>query len=129
MQMSFVKSSRAKVLLLADLLLLPVLWFFGAYPRGMFFATADVVRGHYAIRCHGKPVPWFPEYADLLREKYGVHVFHGGCMVPFAEGLYEDGYNAVAERAIAARFGSGIWKEWSDLAEEQHQAKYGRRAP
>jgi hypothetical protein len=125
MQTCLLTSARAKILAAIALSVLVVMWVAAAYPRGMLMARIDVARGHFAIRSHGYPPHWMPQYARLLRDRYDVHFYGGGCMVFLTEDQYDDGYNAVSKPAIARRFGPGVFKECADLAQQEYQAKYG----
>ena len=50
--------------------------------RGELVARFDLARGHYIILALGYPPHWRPEYARLLRERYGIEErFVAGCMV------------------------------------------------
>jgi hypothetical protein len=72
---SFVRKHRmltSSIAALAALILCSALWSATASVRGEMVARYDISRGHYEVQGYGLPVPWRPEYARLLQERYGV---------------------------------------------------------
>ena len=50
-----------------------IAWCLSAPARGTLAARFDVARGHYEVHSFGLPAKWRPDYARLLRERYGWH--------------------------------------------------------
>jgi hypothetical protein len=82
-----------------------------------------VAKGHFRLLTYGLPVSWLPEYAALLRERYGVEVHAvAGCVVSQALISYVDSYDRVSTVAANRKFGRDVFKE----CEEEVQKKWGR---
>jgi hypothetical protein len=93
-----------------------VVGFVGCYRsariRGELVAGFDVARGHYEVLTAGMPVEWRPEYARLLRERYGIKErVVAGCSVSRRLTEYVDGYNKVSMRAAKRKFGHDVFQE------------------
>jgi hypothetical protein len=101
----------------AGLILCSSLWSIMASVRGEMVARYDVFHRHYEVLGFGLPVPWRPEYARLLQERYGVK-FRGvaGCVVSAALVAYVDSYNKVSAEAVNRKFGHDVFKECSEEA-------------
>jgi hypothetical protein len=57
-------------------------WWLSAPLRGYLTAEFDLLRGTYAVLGYGLSPSWRPEYARLLRERYGVQYRPvAGCVV------------------------------------------------
>jgi hypothetical protein len=63
------KSHRSRVVAVAAVVAVIVLWYAAAYPRGVLTARLDHSRGRYQVLSAGLPVPWLGEYARLLEER------------------------------------------------------------
>ena len=80
--------------------------------RGELVAGFDVARGHYEVLTAGLPVEWRPEYARLLRERYGIKErVVAGCIVSRSLSDYVDGYNRVSVSAANRKFGHDVFQE------------------
>lgn len=94
------------------LIVFGVAWYYSAYPRGMFVAWVDDLRGHQEIKTYGMPAPWSNECSQLVWERYGVMVHPvAGCVVTESLVWYVGGYNSVAAALIQAKFGKDIFAE------------------
>jgi len=107
-------TKRRLLIAAAALLVLPVGWWFSAYPRGMLAAYCDHARGHYEVKTYGYPAEWAREgdYQRLVFDRYGVEVHEvAGCVVNDELVSYVDGYNSVSVSRSNARFGKDIFAE------------------
>ena len=96
-----------------------VTWWLAAPVRGSLSAHIDVARGHYRLLTYGLPVSWLPEYADLLRERYGVEVHAvAGCVLSPTLMSYVDNYDRVSTAAANRKFGHDVFKECADDAQK-----------
>lgn len=87
-------------------------WWFSAYPRGMAMAWWDGVRGRDIEKIYGMMQGTDPEYARLLRERYGVEFdVVAGCVVTSELRQYADGYNAVSRPRVRAKWGKDVFTE------------------
>jgi hypothetical protein len=93
--------------------------------HGGMSARYDVYRGHYEVLGYGLPVPWRPEYARLLQQRYGVSFRPvAGCIVSTALVAYVDSYNSVSTEAVNHKFGHEVFKECSeDVRNSWEQAR------
>jgi len=88
-----------------------------AQTRGRLAAHFDVWRGHYVVLAYGLPPPTRPEYAKLLRQRYGIEVRTVAlCMVSETLTSYADSYNEVSAAAANRKFGHDVFKECADIA-------------
>jgi hypothetical protein len=95
-----------------------VVWWLAAPMRGFLSAYIDAARGHYRLLTYGLPVPWLPEYAALLRERYGVEVHAvAGCVVSQSLISYVGNYNRVSTAATNRRYGHDVFKECENDAQ------------
>ncbi|MGD0468447.1 MAG: hypothetical protein ABSA54_08740 [Terriglobales bacterium] len=101
---------------------LPVAWWMSAGVRGNLRARYDVARGRYVIHLYGLPAATFPEYQQLLRERYGVEVRAMGCILPLSS--YDDSYDRVVIAAANRRFGRDVFKEALDQANKDWELKH-----
>jgi hypothetical protein len=117
---NFVRSHKiltAAVALLVCLILWSVLWSVSASARGELVARYDISRGHYEVQGFGLPVPWRPEYARLLQERYGIEFRTVAlCIVSTELVAYVESYNGVSTAAANRKFGHDIFKEFSEEA-------------
>jgi hypothetical protein len=89
-------------------------WEFSASLRGRAAAHFDVARGRYQILGYGLPAAWQPEYAWLLRQRYGIEYRAvAGCIVSRSLVDYVDGYDSVSAAAAKRRFGRDVFRECS----------------
>lgn len=85
-------------------------------------ARYDISRGHYEVLGYGLPVPWRPEYARLLQERYGVKFRAvAGCIVSTGLVTYVDSYDRASAEAVNRKFGHDVFKECSDEARKKWQ--------
>lgn len=71
-------------------------WSATASVRGRMAARFDLRRGRYKILSYGLPPLWLPEYARLLKERYGVELHPvAGCIVSKTLFSYVDSYDDV----------------------------------
>lgn len=104
-----------------------IVWWLAAPLRGSLSARIDVAWGHYRLLTYGLPVAWLPEYAVLLKERYGVEVHAvAGCVVSQSLISYVDNYNRVSTAAANRRFGHDVFKECEeDVSKRRDRAKVG----
>jgi hypothetical protein len=116
------KSRRAWALLVVLVL---VLWYPTAYPRGAAMAFLDVLRGHYEVKVYGLPPQWDGEYSRLLKEQYGVTLRPvAGCVVSLSVGWYADGYNSVSRAWVLNKYGVDIFEECANRAKAHWQDEH-----
>jgi hypothetical protein len=106
-------------------------WGYTASSRGRLSARFDVWRGHYGVLLYGLPGPWRPEYAKLLRERYGIEIDTIAlCIVSETSRAYADSYNQVSAAAVNRKFGHDVFKECAETAsknwELQRAARLGK---
>ena len=100
------------LLLTASALLGFIGWEVAAPIRGRLAAQFDLIRGHYEVLAFGLPTPWRPEYARLLRERYGIEErVVAGCVVSQSLVAYVESYNRTSMRAANRRFGRDVFEE------------------
>ena len=111
------RTRRWRIVAAIALLLAVVGWWYSAYPWGMIAAWVDGIRGHDKIKALGLPSPWAWEYAQLIKQRYGVEIEAvAGCVVTRDQVWYVDGYNSVARPRIVARYGKDIFAECAEEA-------------
>lgn len=117
---SFVRKHRmltASSAAVGGLILWSVIWSVTASARGELVAHYDISRRHYEVQGYGLPVPWRPEYARLLHERYGVNFRTVAlCIVSTTLVAYVDSYNKVSTEAVNRKFGHDVFKECSEEA-------------
>ena len=92
--------------------------------RGRLKARYDVWRGHYAVLAYGLPPPWCPQYAHLLRERYGIEVRTIAlCIVSETLRSYADSYDEVSAAAASHKFGHDVFKECAEVARSQWEQR------
>lgn len=103
-------------------------WVYTAPSRGRLSARFDVWRGHYRVLAYGLPSPWRPEYAKLLRERYGIEVHTVAlCIVSETLRAYADSYNEVSAAAANRRFGHDVFKECAEVANKNWEIQRAAR--
>lgn len=96
--------------------------------RGRLTAHYDVWRGHYVVLAYGLPVPWRSQFAQLLRERYGVEVRTVAlCIVSETLRSYADSYDDVSAADANHRFGRDIFKECAEAARSQWELQRGAK--
>jgi hypothetical protein len=86
--------------------------------RGRMAARSDIRRGHYRILSYGLPPSWLPDYARLLKERYGVELRPvAGCIVSHGLISYVDSYDEISAAAIIRKFGRDVFKECEEDAQ------------
>jgi hypothetical protein len=122
----FVKNHRIFISILVLIGMLGA-WWLAAPLRGQIAAHLDVWRGHYRVLGYGLPTSSRPEYARLLRERYGIEFRPvAGCVVSEALISYVRGYNEVSTAAANREFGHDVFKECAETASKSwgHQASH-----
>jgi len=116
------KGIAAFVGLMVLCLLVLEAWNLVAPLRGQVAGQFDVRHGHYRLLTYGLPPSEFAEYANILEERYGVHVQAvTGCIVSEPLKDYVDSYDDVSFAAANRKFGHDIFKE----AWQEAQHKFG----
>ncbi len=117
---AFVKKHRKHAAVLGCIAMLVALveaWSAAAPLRGQMAARFDLPQGRCRILTYGLPPSWLPEYAGLLKERYGVEVHPvAGCIVSKSLSSYVDNYDAVSAAAANHKYGHDILKECSEDA-------------
>ena len=124
--------SRRNVLLtLAAIVILPVvvnqIWSRTASFRGKHAAQRDLAHGHYVILAYGLPPAGVVEYAQIMRQKYGVEYRQvARCIVSQSLVSYADAYDEVSGSEIRKKFGQNFfansWDEATKEFREKHKA-------
>lgn len=92
-------------------------WSATASVRGRMAARFDLRRGRYKILSYGLPPLWLPEYARLLKERYGVELHPvAGCIVSKTLFSYVDSYDDVVVAEVNHNFGHDVFKECAEDA-------------
>ena len=105
-------------------------WEFSASIRGRLMAQFDVLRGRYEVLAVGKPAASRPEFARLLRERYGIELrVVAGCGVTDSLLAYVDGYNTVSASAANRRFGHNVFEEVAIDARRNWKLQQRRAIP
>ena len=100
-----------------------VAWWLPASVCGSLVAHFDVARGHYEVQSYGLPASWRPEYARLLRERYGIeHHTVAGCVVTESLVSYVSAYNSVVRAAAKRKFGHDVFPECAADAKGMQRA-------
>lgn len=86
-------------------------------------ARRDLAHGLLVEDSCGTPVPWYDEYKQLLRERYGIEFRSEGCVVDDAVLSYAKGYNKVMDAEIERRFGTNFWDKTTADAEALYERK------
>ena len=129
----FVRNHRKLATIIGVVIVVVAAWILSdatAFIRGESLARFDVARGRYLELGYGLPAPWVPEYARLLRERYGVeHRAVAGCLVSKSLISFVRAYNSVSTAAAKRRFGHDIFQESCNDAkrswEQQVLSRYG----
>lgn len=129
---NFISRHKALVVVttaLCCLILFAWLWIASASLRGEIDARRDTAQDHYVVLGYGLPSPWRPEYARLLRERYGIH-FRTVALCIVSEDLraYADNYNKVSVAAANRKFKHDVFKECAEEAERGWKAKLESRS-
>jgi hypothetical protein len=112
-------STRKKVAaVIASIALLGVLgeaWSATIPIRARMAARFDTRHGHYILMTYGLPTASRPEFARLLKERYGIEVRAvAGCLVSENLRSYVDSYDEVSIVAANQKFGHDVFKESAD---------------
>jgi hypothetical protein len=111
--------NHKKLVVGVGIIILMATWWVAVPMRGGAAARIDLSRGRYKVLTYGLPVPWFSEYARLLRERYGIRVQAvAGCIVSEPLIRYVESYNRLVEEAAAKKFGRDVFKECAMDAQE-----------
>jgi hypothetical protein len=124
---NFVRSHKKTVSVVVLFILLFFLlkvWGLTAQIRGRFAARRDVARGQYVELSYGLPPEWLPEYARLLRARYGVELRSvAGCIVSEELIAYVNGYDEISADAVNRKFGRDVFKECEVNAQENWERR------
>jgi len=105
-------SKHKKLTVAIAVAVLVVVWWLPASICGSLVAHFDVARGHYEVQGYGLPASWRPEYARLLRGRYGIeHCTVAGCVVTESLVSYVSAYNGVVRAAAKRKFGRDVFAE------------------
>src|SRR5262249_44501048 len=105
------------VILVAGFLMAWATWELSASIRGQVVARIDIARGKYRVLGFGLPPSWQPEYARLLRERYGIEYRPvAGCIVSESLVSYVHGYTLVSMAAANRKFGHDVFEESAEDA-------------
>ena len=120
---AFIRNHKKLAAVIVAALLL-VGWWLSASARGYFVARFDVARGHYEVQSFGLPAAWRPDYARLLRERYGIeHRTVAGCVVSESLVSYVSAYNGVTKAAAERKFGRDVFAECAADARKAWEAR------
>lgn len=102
-------------------------WIDTAQLRGRIVARADSLSGHIRILGVGLPTPERPEFARLLRDRYGIEFRAvAGCMVSKPLFDYVVAYNQESTKAAWRKWGRDVVRECSIAAEKSERARRAR---
>jgi len=105
------------------------IWTASPVLRGSVTARIDVARGHYEIETFGLPVPWRPQYAQLLHDRYGVEINPvAGCVVSQSLLSYSHAYNSVVADAVRHKFAHDIFAECAADARKAYEQQAAAQA-
>ena len=83
-----------------------------SFANGSNIAKAEIAQGLIGWREHGKPVTWWPEAADELRERYQIRfALVGHCIATLEVAAEAAGYNQEMEEEFIRRFGTNVVNE------------------
>ena len=95
--------------------------------RGRLTAHFDVWRGHYVVLAYGLPPPRRHQYAQLMRERYGIEIRTVAlCIVSETLRSYVDSFDEVSHTAANQKFGHDVFKECAEVARSKWELQ---RAP
>jgi hypothetical protein len=122
------KRALSIAVVLVSLVLCLAVWVYTASSRGRLCARFDVWRGRYSVLAYGLPTTWRPEYARLVRERYGIEVHTIAlCIVSETLMSYADSYNQVSVTAANRKFGHDVFKECAELARKNWELQRAAR--
>jgi hypothetical protein len=106
-----------------------VLWELATPLRGNLAARYDLARGKHRILNFGLPPLWLPEYARLLRERFGVELDAvAGCTVSQQLVSYGEAYDKVTAAAAIRKYGHDIFRECAEEAEKKYKLTAAAKA-
>jgi hypothetical protein len=130
MNLIFAPHIRPRSLLFATFFL--VIYFFSwpwPFPetRGRLAAKFDLAVGNHKILAAGMPVFWRPEYAQLLKTRYGIEYRQVAlCIVSESEIAYVRAYDDVSEAAATRRFHRDVVKQCYEEARNHWEQNWAR---
>jgi hypothetical protein len=117
----------ARVAALIAMIVLLVFWRPFPKTRGELAARFDIAIGHQKILSYGMVNPWFPEYARLMRERYGIEGrMVAGCIVSESTCGYVESYDAVSLAEARRRYGRDIAQETMEEARNRWFQTYAK---
>ncbi len=104
-------------------------WSASASVRGRLAGYSKIRRGQYAILTYGAPPSERPEYARLLKERYGIELRAvAGCIVSEPLMSYVEGYDEVSAAAAKQKFGHDVFRECWDEARKNSEERPSEEA-
>lgn len=89
-----------------------------AYESGRVDAERDLRAGRLIVEIYGFPLRGEPEYAQMLRDRYGVELRRVASDIVDVNAIgHAMGYNVVSEAEIKRRFGSDVFERLQQEAE------------
>jgi hypothetical protein len=96
-----------------------------AYERGRADAEADLRAGRLVLEDYGFPREGQQEFADILRQRYGVELHRvASDIVDYTAYGHAFGYNDVSRPEIERRFGAGVIQKAEAEAAEHYRAQH-----
>ena len=90
-------------------------WIYGPYPVGAAVALYHKVIGRQEVVAYGMLNQGFFEYAECLKERYGITIrIISGCCVSLTGQRYAQGYNDIAYPLLKRSFGRDIFAECAE---------------
>jgi len=118
---AFIRNHKQLTIVIGMVAIL-VAWLPIAYLRGYLVAKFDVAHGHFEVQSFGLPARWRPDYARLLRDRYGIeHRTVAGCVVSGSLLSYVSAYNSVSKAAARRKFGHDVFAECVADARKAHE--------
>jgi hypothetical protein len=113
---AFAKNHK-RILTVAVIVLFFMSWNPFCAVRGHLAGLIDIERENYEILAFGLPPTWMPEYARLLRDRYGIRLRRvANCTVSESLVSYVRSYNEVSTAAANRKFGRDVFKECAEDA-------------
>jgi hypothetical protein len=128
---AFVRNHKALTAITGLLVVIALVegWSVSASIRGRLSARFDIRRGRYTLLAYGLPPRGRPEYARLLKERYGIELYAvAGCIVSDPLVSYVDSYDEVIAAAAKQKFGHDVFKECWDEARKNSEEPLSEEA-
>ena len=96
-----------------------------AYERGRADARADIRAGRLVLEDYGFPRKGQREFADILRQRYGVELRRvASDIIDYTAYGHAFGYNDVSRPEIERRFGVGVIQKAETEAAGHYRAQH-----